>query len=334
MSATPDRPDRRQTADNPAVVVAGDALVDLAPARTADGAAAFQPRPGGSCLNVAAGLGRLGVPTALLARISDDHFGDLLRAHLAASGTRLTHVLPTSDPTTLAAVRLREDGSAAYSFHAGGAADRGLRSEHLAALPDDGALPPGAALHLGSLGLLLEPLASTLDGLVRREAGRRLVSLDPNVRPDLVTDRAAYLRRFAEWVALADVVKASDEDLAWLHPGEPYEAVADRWLASGAGLVLITFGSRGAWAVGRDASVHVPAPAVEVVDTVGAGDAFTAGALARLHHTGRLSREGVDGLGAGELARLVSYAVEIAADTCTRAGAQPPYRRDGVPVPS
>jgi fructokinase len=331
MSARPDRP---QTTEKPAVVVAGDALVDLTPTRTADGATAYQPRPGGSCLNVAAGLGRLGVPTALLARISDDHFGGLLRAHLAASGTWMTHVLPASDPTTLAAVHLREDGSAAYSFHANGAADRGLRPEHLAALPDGGALPAGTALHLGSLGLLLEPLASTLDGLIRREAGRRLVSLDPNVRPSLVTDRAAYLRRFTEWVALADVVKASDEDLAWLHPGEPYEAVADRWLASGAGLVLITFGSRGAWAVCRDARVHVPAPTVRVVDTVGAGDAFTAGTLAHLHHTGRLSREGVDSLGAGGLARLLSYAVEIASDTCTRAGAQPPYRRDSAPTPA
>ncbi|KPI03561.1 Fructokinase [Actinobacteria bacterium OK074] len=292
--------------DKLAVVVAGDALVDLTPARTADGSAAFRPLPGGSCLNVAAGLGRLGVPTALLARLSDDHFGDLLRAHLTASGTRLTHVLPTSDPSTLAAVHLRADGSAAYSFHAGGAADRGLRPEHLAALPDGGALPSGTALHLGSLGLLLEPLATTLDGLLRRESGHRLVSLDPNVRPGLVTDRAAYLRRFAEWVGLADVVKASDEDLAWLYPGEPYEAVAERWLAAGAGLVLITFGARGAWAASRAARVHVPAPAVEVVDTVGAGDAFTAGVLAHLHDTGRLSREGVDGLGAAALARLLS----------------------------
>ncbi|HLL36461.1 MAG TPA: hypothetical protein VK545_21860 [Streptomyces sp.] len=146
--------------------------MDLTPARTADGAAAFRPRPGGSCLNIA-GLGRLRVPTALLARISDDHFGDLLRAHLAASGPRLTHALPASDPTPLAAVHLREDGSAAHSFHANGTADRGLRPEHLAALPDGGTLPARTALRLGSLGLLLEPLASRLDGLIRRErAGR------------------------------------------------------------------------------------------------------------------------------------------------------------------
>lgn len=316
----------------PAVVVAGDALVDLTPARTVTGDTAYQPRPGGSCLNVAAGLGRLGVPTGLLARISEDHFGDLLRAHLTESGTQLTHVLTTADPTTLAAVRLCDDGSATYSFHANGAADRGLRPEHLDALPDGGRLPQGAALHVGSLGMVLEPLASTLDGLLRREAGERLVSLDPNVRPSLIADRARYLRRLTEWVALADVVKASEEDLAWLHPGEPYELVAERWLASGAKLVLVTLGARGAWAAGRAARAHMSAPAVEVVDTVGAGDAFTAGALAHLHRTGRLGKDGVAELSAGEISGLLAYAVAVAADTCTRAGAQPPFRRDGVPI--
>ncbi|MEU9395409.1 carbohydrate kinase [Streptomyces sp. NPDC048324] len=323
-----------QTPAGPAVVVAGDALVDLTPARTATGDMAYQPHPGGSCLNVAVGLGRLGVPASLLARISDDHFGDLLRAHLAESGTHLTHVLATSDPTTLAAVRLRDDGSAAYSFHANGAADRGLRPEHLAAMPDAGRLPERAALHVGSLGLVLEPLASTLEGLLRREADQRLVSLDPNVRPELITDRSRYLRRFAEWVGFADVVKVSEEDLAWLCPGQPYERVAEHWLAAGAKCVLVTLGAQGAWAAGRTAHAYMPAPTVEVVDTVGAGDAFTAGALAHLHWTDRLSPQGVAELSDGELARLLAYAVGIAADTCTRAGAQPPFHRDDVPIPS
>ncbi|WP_199923728.1 carbohydrate kinase family protein [Streptomyces cellulosae] len=173
---------RPEPADQPAVV-AGDALVNLTPARTADGAAAFQPRPGGSCLNAPPVPADSESPRHCSRASPTTHFGDLLRAHLTASGTRLIHALPASDPTTLAAARLREDGSAAHSFHANGTADRGLRPEHLAALPDGGTLPAGTALHLGSLGLLLEPLASTLDGLIRREAGRRLVSLDPNVRP-------------------------------------------------------------------------------------------------------------------------------------------------------
>ncbi|MGW2749272.1 carbohydrate kinase family protein [Streptomyces sp. NPDC001450] len=270
----------------------------------------------------------------MLTRISDDHFGDLLRAHLAESGTLLTHVLATSDPTTLAAVRLRDNGSAAYSFHANGGAYRGLRPEHLATLPDAGRLPEGAALHVRSLGLVLEPLASTLDGLLRLEAEHRLVSLDPNVRPELISDRSRYLRRLAEWTEFADVVKVSEEDLAWLCPGQPYELVAERWLESGVKCVLVTLGARGAWGAGRKARAHMSAPKVEVVDTVGAGDAFTAGALAHLHWTDRLSPRGVAELSDGELARLLAYAVGVAADTCTRAGAQPPFHRDGAPIPA
>ncbi|MFI8236677.1 carbohydrate kinase [Streptomyces sp. NPDC085866] len=317
-----------------AVVVAGNALVDQTPTRTATGDTAYLPRPGGSCLNVAAGLGRLGAPASLLARTSGDHFGDLLRARLAESGTRLTHVPATSDPTTPAAVRLCDDGSAAYSFHANGAADRGLRPEHLGTLPDAGHLPEAAALHIGSLGLVLEPLASKLDGLPRRGTGHRLVSLDPNMRPGLVTDRSCHLRRFTEWVALTDAVKASEEDLAWFHPGEAYELVAERRPASGAQLALVTLGARGTWAAGRTARAHMPAPVTEVVDTVGAGDAFTAGVLAHLHRTGRLGREGVAELCPDELAGLLAYAVGVAADTCTRAGARPPFRRYGLPTPS
>jgi fructokinase len=146
---------------DPAVVVAGDALVDLTPTTTVRGTPAYEPHPGGSCLNVAVGLARLEVPTAFLARMSSDAFGQLLRAHLAASGVLPTYLIDTDDLTTLAAVHLR-DGQARYSFHAAGAADRGLLPEHLAALPDGAALPPGAALHLGSIALVLEPVASTL----------------------------------------------------------------------------------------------------------------------------------------------------------------------------
>ncbi|MFE0515863.1 PfkB family carbohydrate kinase, partial [Streptomyces sp. NPDC058964] len=249
-------------------VVAGDALVDLAPTPTATGGTAYQPRPGGSCLNVAAGLGRLGVPASLLARISDDHCPDLLRAHLAESGTRLTHVLATSDPASLAAVRLCDDASAAYPFHANGAADRGLRPECRDTLPNAGQL------------------------------------------------------------------KASEEDLAWLHPGEPYVLVAEGWPASGAKLVLVTLGSRGAWAAGGTARVHMPAPVVEAVDTVGAGDAFTAGVLAHLHRSGRLAGEGVAGPCPDELTGLPAYALGVAAETGTRVGAQPPFHREGLPIPS
>jgi len=307
------------SAPAPAVVVAGDAFVDLTSTLTAQGGPAYEPHPGGSCLNVAVGLGRLGVPTALLARVSDDGFGALLRDHLAGSGVADDLLLGCSDPTGLSVADVRE-GVAAYRFYNEGTADRGLRPEHLEGL----ALPAGAALHLGSVALAYEPQASTLTGLLQAEAGRRLVSLDPNVRPSVIADRDTYLDRLAGWVALSDVVKVSDEDLAWLHPGEAVDQVARRWLATGPGLLLVTSGGAGAWAATASAEARLPTPAVDVVDTVGAGDAFMAATLAFLHRTGRLDAEAVRGLDADDLRALLDLAVRVAADTCTRAGAEPP----------
>lgn len=310
------------TGDAPAVVVAGDALVDLTPATTVAGARAYEPHPGGSCLNVAVGLGRLEIPTAFLTRVSSDGFGQLIRAHLAASDVLPTYLVDTEDLTTLAVVHLH-DGHATYSFHAAGAADRGLLPEHVPALPS------GSALHLGSIALVLEPAASTLEGLLRTEAAGRLISLDPNVRPGLIGDREAYLRRFEGWVPLVDMLKLSSEDLAWLYPDRARDEVLAGWHAAGVSLVLMTQGADGAIATTRSTSARVDAPRITVVDTVGAGDAFTAGALAHLHERRLLgSGEALGTLDAADLEDLLAAACLVAADTCTRAGAEPPRRRE------
>ncbi len=308
-----------RTKGAPAVVVAGDAFVDLTSTTAVDGGPAYAPHPGGSCLNVAAGLGRLGVPTALLARVSDDGFGRLLRGHLADSGVHDALLLPSTDQTGLGVADLR-GGQAGYRFYNAGTADRGLRPEHLEGL----ALPPAAALHVGSVALAYEPQAGTLTGLVRAESGRRLISLDPNVRPTVIADREHYLEQLAGWVALSDVVKVSDEDLAWLFPGEPAETVARRWSTAGPALVLVTSGAAGAWATTGALEARTGSPSVEVADTVGAGDAFTSATLAFLWRTGRLTRSGVESLDAGDLEALLTFAVRVAADTCTRSGAEPP----------
>ena len=303
----------------PAVVVAGDAFVDLTSTTAADGGPAYAPHPGGSCLNVAVGLGRLGVPTALLARVSDDGFGRLVRRHLADSAVQDAFLVPSTDQTGLGVADIF-GGVAGYSFYNAGTADRGLLPEHLHGLE----LPAGAGLHVGSVALAYEPQAGTLTGLLRTESGRRLISLDPNVRPRVIADRDRYLEQLAGWVSLSDVVKASDEDLDWLHPGEPVVAVAQRWLAAGAGLVLVTSGADGAWATTASSEARVTSPSVEVADTVGAGDAFMAATLAFLWATGRLTRHGVRSLGGADLELLLTFAVRVAADTCTRAGAEPP----------
>ncbi|MGI3780846.1 MAG: carbohydrate kinase family protein [Janthinobacterium lividum] len=303
----------------PAVVVAGDAFVDLTSTTALDGGPAYAPHPGGSCLNVAVGLGRLGVPTALLARVSDDGFGRMLRRHLADSAVDDTFLVASTDQTGLGVADIL-GGVAGYSFYNAGTADRGLLPEHLVDLP----LPPGAALHVGSVALAYEPHAGTLTGLVRAESGRRLITLDPNVRPSVIVDRDHYLEQLAGCVSLSDVIKVSDEDLAWLFPGESVESVAQRWLETGAALVLITSGATGAWATSATYEARVPSPTVEVVDTVGAGDAFMAATLAWLWRTGRLTREGVASLQVHDLGALLGLAVRVAADTCTRSGSEPP----------
>ena len=316
-----------QPADAPAVLVAGDALVDLTPATTDRGTPAYEPHPGGSCLNVATGLARLDVPTALLARVSRDGFGRLLRRHLEDSGVAPTYLVDTDDLTTLAAVHL-EDGHATYSFHAAHSADRGLRPEEVEGTLARAPLPDTAALHVGSIALVLEPAASTLDALVRRESGRRVVSLDPNARPTLVPDRGAYLRRFSGWVELVDLLKVSEEDLAWLEPDRSEDDVVADWLSRGVRLVLVTRGSAGARASTAVTTVTCAAPRVAVVDTVGAGDAFTAGALAHLHARGLLTPDALAALDGAELAALLASACRVAADTCTRPGADPPRHAD------
>ena len=307
--------------DSPAVVVAGDALIDLTPTMTVRGELAYEPHPGGSCLNIAVGLGRLGVPTAFLARLSNDAFGQMLRAQLADAGVQSTYFVDTDDLTTLAAVHLR-GGQATYSFHAQRAADRGLLPEHL------GPLAPDAALHLGSIALVLEPVASTLEGLLQRETGRRVVSLDPNVRPGLIPDRVAYLDRFEGWVRLVDILKVSEEDLAWLYPRRLQIDVVADWHAAGVPLVLVTRGENGATASTPWASATVQAPQVAVVDTVGAGDAFMSGAFAHLYERRLLSRDGLRSLDDSGLTDLLQAACLVAAHTCTRVGADPPRRRE------
>lgn len=300
------------------IIVAGEALVDLTP-HDIDGVTGYMPHPGGSPYNVAVGLGRLGVPVAFLGRISSDGFGRLLRSHLSDSGVSLEYVAPADEPTTLAFVHVG-DAEPEYSFSAERTAARLLLPEHVGDLPDS------AALHLGSISLLLEPSASTLEGLMRRESRRRLITLDPNVRPGLVDDPAAYRRRVREWIELVDVVKVSVADLAWLHPGTPPFEVAAEWLEAGVSLVLVTTGTSGAQAMTAAAAVSAPSPRVDVADTVGAGDAFTAGVLADLHDNGRLSCDAVASLSEEELRALLTVGNEIAADTCTRRGADPPWR--------
>jgi fructokinase len=283
----------------------------------------YEAVPGGSPANVAVGLARLEVPARMIARVADDPFGRRIRRHLAGNGVDLAGVVTAAEPTSLAIVAVDPDGSVAYDFRVDGTADWQWRDEEL-----DGALDGQVlAVHAGSLAMTMAPGADALLRLLQR-AGGATISYDPNCRPLLMGSPAAARERIEQLVALADVVKASVEDVAWLLPGRAAEEVAEAWLALGPALVAITAGADGVVATtGGTGTVRRPARQVAVVDTVGAGDAFTSALLAGLYRDGLLGgdrRAALAAVSREQLVAVLDDAALAAAITCTRRGADPP----------
>lgn len=303
------------------MVVVGEALIDLVPAGP-DGL--FAAVPGGSPANVAVGLARLGVPTRMLARLAGDAFGRRLAAHLAGNGVDLSLAPAAAEPSSLAIVTVAPDGAAEYDFRVSGTADWQWTPAELAGALDAGAL----AVHAGSLAMTMPPGAAVLESFLAGARETAVVSYDPNCRPALMGDPAAVRPHIERLIGLADVVKASADDVAWLYPGSALAAVAGDWLSRGPTLVVITCGPEGALAVGAAAGrVDRPGRPVAVVDTVGAGDSFSAALLAGLYRRGLLGaahRDALRRVPAAELAVLLDEAGTAAALTCTRAGADPP----------
>jgi fructokinase len=295
------------------VIVTGEALIDLVLAR--DGS--LDGHPGGGPYNVARTIGRLEQPVRYLGRVSTDGFGRRLRLELEADGVDLESVIATDAPTTLALAELDAAGAARYHFYDSGTSAPGLTLEAAsAAFPADVAM-----FYLGTLGLVFEPMASTLEALVTRIGEGTLVALDPNCRPNMIADAAGFRGRLARLLARTDVMKASEEDLAWIEPDADPVAAARGLLGHGGAVALITLGGEGAIAVTREEAIAVGAPKVDVVDTIGAGDAFMGAFLARWRARG-LGRSDLHRL--DELEQAAAFACRVAAITCSRAGADPP----------
>lgn len=303
------------------IIVCGEALIDMI--RNDDGTQ--QAAPGGGPFNTARALARLGVPTEFLGHISTDAFGQELAALLKDDGVSLEYATFGPEKTTIAVADVDSDGLAEYQFLVHGTSAPNLTPEMI---PSD--FGPGAsAIHLGTLGLVLEPMAQTLEALAHREHGKRMLMLDPNVRVGLAPD-AEYRERLHHVIAESSLVKASDADLTWLYPGFRYSHAAERVLDQGVSVVVVTLGADGAFAAHRDVRIRVPAPQVRVVDTIGAGDAFGAALLAWLHDHDCISPDLQ--LSENELREALEYACLAAAITCTRAGADPPRRHELVPA--
>ena len=304
------------------IVCCGEALIDFLPRKTADGADTFQPFVGGSVLNVAVALGRLGAPTGFFCGLSDDFFGAMLRDALHASKVNISLCPITGRPTTLAFVKLT-NGNAEYAFFDEGSAMRLLEESDLPPIP-----AAVEAMHFGSIGLMVEPCGSAYERLMQNESADRLMSFDPNVRPSLIKNRDGYIERIERMVAMSDIVKLSREDMEWLAPGVAFEDFAGDWLKRGASIVILTQGPDGARAIAKRRSVFVRSVEVAVADTIGAGDTFSAAVLARLHAEGRLDKRAVQSLSESDLADVLAYAAKAAAITASRPGADPPWLRE------
>lgn len=301
------------------ILSCGDALIDFVPATTADGQSAMRPVVGGSCLNVAVGLARLEVPTGFVGGLSTDMFGRMIAAHAETSKVDLRYATRSADQATLAFVQ-HVGGEARYAFYDAETAARKWTYQ-----PGSISFDAIEALHVGSTTLVHDQGAAETQALIDAARPSVTLSFDPNCRPNLVTDKAAYAVRMDQFAARADLIKMSDVDFDYLHGCDDYGARAAALLGAGCHLFVVTRGAKGASAWHRDAGmIAVDAPEVDVVDTIGAGDSFQAGLLFGLRALGRIRRADLAALGAAELRRVLAFAAACAADTCTRAGADPP----------
>jgi fructokinase len=296
-----------------AIVVGGEALIDLVP----HGAGELHAHLGGAGYNTARTLGRLEQDVHFLGCLSDDHFGAQLRAQLEADGVELDTVVTTDRPTTLALAEVDAAGVASYRFYSDGTSAPALEpGEALAVLPAQVDM-----LHIGTLALVMEPTALALQAVLEATAGHALVMVDPNCRPTFIPDRDSYRRSLAATLRHAHVVKVSLEDLGYLEPSRAPEDAARMLLDDGPQVALVTLGGEGALIVTAAGEESVPAPVVEVVDTIGAGDAFGGGFLAHWRLKGR-TREDLHDQEA--LREATTFGCAVAAKTCERPGASPP----------
>lgn len=306
------------------IICCGEALIDMIPTVDTDGREGFTPHAGGAVFNTAIALGRLGAPVGFVSGISTDMFGDMLRNALQESHVATDNVVVSDRRTTLAFVALK-NGQASYLFFDENSAGRMLVPEQMPDISDD-----ATALYFGGISLINAPAADFYVDLAVREAGKRVIVADPNIRINFVTDEPAYRARLERLIAHTDILKVSDEDLDWIVPG-PLTLLekAERLQISGPEMVIVTRGSDGAMALfGDEQVVEVPAQRTKVADTVGAGDTFNAGVLAQLSMQGQLSKSAIQALNPEQASNALSAGTKVAGITVSRPGANPPWAHE------
>lgn len=308
------------------ILSCGESLIDFVPETDPEGRKLYSPCPGGSPFNTAIAAARLGVPTAFFSKISTDFFGDLLFDRLAPNQVGTDFVLRGPEPTTLAFVERDEAGNARYAFYSKGSADRTITFAELPhTLPNE-----ITCIQIGSVALILEPVATSLERFVERESHTRVIAFDPNVRPTVMENEEAYRARIQRILKHTSILKISDEDLEWLFPNQQPNTAARQLADDGIPFVVLTRGKDGATAFGPGFSVEqesMPVPG-GVADTVGAGDSFHGGLLAALHHAGMLTPAAIRSLDESVARKVLEFAGRVAAITCSRPGADPPWAKE------
>lgn len=302
------------------ILVCGDCLIDFMPTKLSDGS--YIPAVGGSCLNIATAIGRLGVPAGFVSGVSSDMFGEMIAKHMIDSNVDISRVTRSVLQTTLAFVRYTGT-QASYAFYDDGSAARMWRFD-----PAKVVLTGVECLHFGSTTLINEPSAGETRKLVEAARTTATIAVDPNCRPSLIGDVATYRRKMESLITLGDIVRVSVEDLEYLRPGTTAERAAADWLKGGAALVIVTDGGAGATAYTREGQTHRPAAPSNVVDTIGAGDTFHAAFLVHLSESKALRREKLRALTENDIGRALEFAAQAAAITCSRPGADPPWRKE------
>ncbi len=306
------------------ILCCGEALIDMIPSHTEDDQLAYVPHSGGAVFNTAIALGRLGIRTGLLAGLSNDLFGKQLVGSLHASNVETAYAIHSDRPTTLAFVQLSA-GNATYTFFDENSAGRMVRTDDLPELPGE-----ISALYFGGISLACEPSADTFAALLDRECSGRVIMLDVNVRPGFISDVGRYRQRLERMIANADIVKVSEEDLNWLYRGDvSIDQKVSQIRQLDPSVVILTRGGEGATAYLRSGKkVFSPAKRVSVVDTVGAGDTFNAGILAKLYELGAVEKKKLAQLDQRQLSKALEFGTAVSAITVSRAGANPPWTRE------
>jgi fructokinase len=294
--------------------VCGEVLIDLIPG--ADGVRVAHV--GGGPANTAKALARLGHDVQFIDGISTDEYGVAARKELLDDEVKLDLALTSDKPTCLAIVSLDASGGASYEFKIDGTATFDF---NLNWLPDASRYKP-QVLHIGTLVTVIQPGADVLYDWAMRVAEFAPIVFDPNIRPSVMGDRDLYEAAVEKWAALSSVIKVSDDDMAWLYPGQKYEDVAQRWISDGAALVVVTRGSQGIIGFTADGAVEVDGAKITVADTVGAGDTVGAIIVEAMIEKGILALT-------GDVLKAVLHRAAVAAGiTCSRKGAQPPYKHE------